>query len=199
MIKRALYYAARELSAQLGTLTKRTNYGQLEKVYSIWICNKNIPEELRDTATEYSIRKSDIIGTTEEPEETFDLLNVIMIRRGGKSREKIFDFLTSVFEGQISKIRKYTDVIDHGTLEQEVKHMSGLGASILEEGIEQGIELATTEFIKQMLKQGETEEKIMMYANCTMEDVRRVERQIEEESHAQNAENISQRNHKRSR
>ena len=77
--------------------------------------------------------------------------------------------------------------------------MSGLGASILEEGIEQGIELATTEFIKQMLKQGEAEEKIMMYANCTMEDVRRVERQIEEESHAQNAENISQRNHKRSR
>ena len=39
--------------------------------------------------------------------------------------------------------------------------MSGLGASILEEGIEQGIELATTEFIKQMLKQGEAEEKII--------------------------------------
>ena len=77
--------------------------------------------------------------------------------------------------------------------------MSGLGASILEEGIEQGIELATTEFIKQMLKQGEAEEKIMMYANCTMEDVRRVERQIEEESHAQTPENISQRNRKRSR
>ena len=90
MIKRALYYAVRELSSQLGTLTGTTNYNSLEKVYSIWICNEDIPEELRDTATSYSIRKDDIIGETAEPEEDFDLLNVIMIRRGGKSREKIF-------------------------------------------------------------------------------------------------------------
>lgn len=99
IIKRALYYAVRELSAQLGTLTKITDYSALEKVYSIWICNENIPKELQDTATGYSIRKNDMIGTTDEPEENFDPLEVIIIRRGGRSKEKIFDFLTAVFQG----------------------------------------------------------------------------------------------------
>ena len=40
--KRAIYYAARELSAQLGVVTGNTNYDALEKVYSIWIC-RNTP------------------------------------------------------------------------------------------------------------------------------------------------------------
>lgn len=110
VIKRALYYAARELSAQLGRLSGTMDYSALEKVYSIWVCNKNIPPELRDTMTGYSVRKRDLIGTADEPEEDFDLLDVIMIRRGGESREEIFDYLKGLFEGDIPKIEKYTDI-----------------------------------------------------------------------------------------
>lgn len=141
IIKRALYYAVRELSSQLGTLTETTDYSKLEKVYSIWICNKNVPPELRDTATTYTIHKSDMIGTCNEAEEDFDLLNVIMIRRGGHSRDKIFDFLSAVFGGEIKRMEQYTNVAENEELKQEVAHMSGLGASLLEEGIEQGVEL----------------------------------------------------------
>lgn len=140
MIKRALYYAARELSGQLGSLTEKTDYSALEKVYSIWICNKNIPEELRDTATAYTIRKKDIIGEAKEPEEDFDLLNVVMIRRGGKSREKIFDFLSAVFTGDAKRVDRYTDVEGNEKVKEEVERMTGLGAGIYEEGLEKGIE-----------------------------------------------------------
>ena len=34
IIKRGVYYAAREISYQLGTLTEQTNYGEIQKVYS---------------------------------------------------------------------------------------------------------------------------------------------------------------------
>lgn len=193
VIKRALYYAVRELSAQLGGLTETTDYSALEKVYSIWICNKNIPPELRDTATAYSIQKSDIIGACNEAEEDFDLLNVIMIRRGGNSRDKIFDFLSAVFDGEIKKMEQYTDIAENEALRQEVAHMSGLGASLLEEGIEQGIERgieqgieqATANFVKRMLEEGEPVEKIMMYSGCTKEDVLQIKKQEEEEMQAE--------------
>ena len=51
--KRAIYYAARELSAQLNVVTNTTNYDRLEKVYSIWICNEKVPEELKNSITRY--------------------------------------------------------------------------------------------------------------------------------------------------
>ena len=186
IIKRALYYAVRELSAQLGTLTERTNYADLEKVYSIWICNERIPKELQDTATNYTICKNDLIGSVEEAEENFDLLDVIIIRRGGDSREKIFDFLTAVFQGKLQDIEKYVPVKENETIRQEVETMSGLGASILErgyeQGIEQGIEQATADFVKRMLQEGEDLSKISLYSGCTMEQVQQIKEETERES-----------------
>lgn len=63
--------------------------------------------------------------------------------------------------------------------------MSGLGASLLEEGIEQGIEQATVNFVKRMLEEGEPVEKIMMYSGCTKEDVLQIKKQEEEEIQAE--------------
>ena len=36
VIKRGIYYGAREISSQLGILTDQTDYGKIEKVYSIF-------------------------------------------------------------------------------------------------------------------------------------------------------------------
>ena len=85
VIKRAIYYAAREISYQLGTLTEQTDYGKIQKAYSIWICNERIPASLQNTVTMYSIKKTDMIGKAEEPEEEYDLMDVIIIRRDRKS------------------------------------------------------------------------------------------------------------------
>jgi hypothetical protein len=38
--------------------------------------------------TEYRIRKEDILGETDEPEEDYDLMSVIVIRMGEKSEER---------------------------------------------------------------------------------------------------------------
>ncbi len=45
----------------------------------------------------YSIKKSDIIGMTDEPEEDYDLMSVIVIRRGPETKEPVFDYLSGVF------------------------------------------------------------------------------------------------------
>lgn len=61
IIKRGIYYAAREISEQLGNITDTTNYDDLEKVVGIWIVNDNIPKEMQGTATRYYFTKEDFI------------------------------------------------------------------------------------------------------------------------------------------
>ena len=88
ILKRAVYYVARDLSSQLSTITQTTDYSKLEKCYSIWICAEDVPKKLQNTLTEYSFSKKDIIGVADEPEEDYDLLTVIIIRLGKETEEK---------------------------------------------------------------------------------------------------------------
>ena len=139
VIKRAIYYAAREISSQLGILTNETNYKALQKTYSIWICNENIPTEIQNTVTSYSFTKSDIIGTTDEPDANFDLMTVIMIRRGNNSgKADIFDYLSGVFSSNVEKVSQYVDVGRSEKIREVFHRMSGLGNSIARENYEKG-------------------------------------------------------------
>ena len=134
VIKRGIYYGAREISSQLGILTAQTDYGKIEKVYSIWVCNQNIPADLINTMDRYYIHKEHIIGQSKEPESDYDLMEVIMIRRGSNTgADAIFDYLSGVFNSDIRKISDYTDTKDNEEIAKEVTNMGGLGASIAQE------------------------------------------------------------------
>ena len=135
----------------MGTLTEQTNYGDIQKVYSIWICNERIPAKLQNTVTMYSISKSDIIGTAQEPEEDYDLMNVIMIRRGTETNVPIFDYLSGVFRCDKDKIAKYVDIENNDKVLKGVEEMSGLGATIMYEALQQGMQ----EGMQQGIQEGE--------------------------------------------
>lgn len=131
IIKRAIYYAAREISSQLSTLTGKTNYADIEKVYSIWVCNENIPLNLQNTVTRYMLKKEDIIGQTNELEEDYDLMEIIIIRRGDEAADaEIFQYLESVFTSDINRIKEYVDIPPGSDVEKEIGHMTGLGESL---------------------------------------------------------------------
>ncbi|MFR0733887.1 MAG: hypothetical protein ACLSHU_06575 [Oscillospiraceae bacterium] len=40
LVKRAIYYCGRMLSAQYGSVFTQSHYGEIQKVYSIWICTR---------------------------------------------------------------------------------------------------------------------------------------------------------------
>ena len=64
-------------------------YGFVRKIYQ---------RNYKNTLTEYSLSKKDIIGETDEPDEDYDLLTVILIRQGKETEEKgIFDYLRGIF------------------------------------------------------------------------------------------------------
>ena len=101
------------------------------------ICTEDIPIKLQNTVTEYSIRKQDLIGVSEENEEDYDLMTVVIIRRGKEADGKeIFDYLESVFSGNVEKLADYSKIHWSESFREEVKTMTGFGDAIFREGVQ---------------------------------------------------------------
>lgn len=184
--KRSIYYAAREISEQLGILTEITDYSSVEKVYCIWICNnKKMPKKLQNTVSEYYIAKRDLIGHVEEPKEDYDLIDIIMIRRGDESSdEQILDYLNNLMKADLSGIRTYSNIEWSEELEKEGDYMLGFADSLLRQaraeseaqGEARGKAEGKTEEmqanIRSMQKNGLSAETIAQYLNKSIDVVR---------------------------
>lgn len=128
--KRAMYYVARELSSQLGVLTEETDYNVLQKCYSIWICNENLVSD-RDTITRYTVSKLCEYGSIDVPKENFDLMEVVIVRRGKVSNtDGIFDYLNGLFTSDIDRMDKHSGIKRDEDAKEGTKMISGLGHSI---------------------------------------------------------------------
>ncbi len=178
LLKRAFYYVARELDSQLGVLTKDTDYGSLQKSYSIWICNEHIPEEEQNSMTRYHIVKEDVIGHSSDIPENYDLMEVIMIRRGSiEIDEDIFDFLNGLFKSDVDRVVKYTG--GDKVIEGEVKKMGGFGQALVESTEEKVLAEATKkrdrEKIEEMLRKGKTPEAIADFCGYPIELIKSVQ------------------------
>ena len=143
--KRGLYYLARRLSSQLGIVTETTDYSSLEKCYSIWICRDNIPKEEQATISFFEIKNTNI-GNVKVSEEDYDLMTMIVIRLGHSDINEgteLIQFLNSIFfpqeEGAFETISNYIDFSENEELRREVRSMTGIGQSILDEGIGIGV------------------------------------------------------------
>lgn len=187
ILKRAVYYVARDLSSQLSMITQTTDYSKLEKCYSIWICAEDVPKKLQNTLTEYSFSKKDIIGIADEPEEDYDLLTVVMIRQGKETEEKgIFDYLNGLFDCDINRIQKYSHIEWSEPFEEEASKMTGFGDRIYEKGMRTGEQNGIQKGIQQgrhegmilgALMSGKTPEEVSKMMNLPLEEIKKVQEQ----------------------
>jgi len=193
IVKRGIYYAAREISYQLGILTEQTNYADIQKVYSIWICNENVPKNLQNTVTMYSVKREDIIGTTDEPEADYDLMSVIIIRRGEtddgrRNYEPIFDYLSGIFECDTMRVCKYVDISQNEAIKKGMADMKGLGQSIADKNLKKGIRQGKASDIIELLSELETVPETLCDEIYAQEDLTILKRWLKI---AAKAENVS--------
>ena len=81
--------------------------------------------------TRYRIVKEDVIGHSRDVPENYDLMEVIMIRRGdAEIDEEIFDFLNGIFKSETERVNRYTG--DDPGIAEEVRKMGGFGAALVE-------------------------------------------------------------------
>ena len=71
MGRRAVYNGAKMLD------------GQVDKVCTIWVCI-NPPANISNTITRFKIKKSDIFGTVDTPNDDYDLLESVIIGLGNE-------------------------------------------------------------------------------------------------------------------
>ena len=71
IISRGIYYGARMVSAQNGVEFREPDYGDIKKVYSIWIC-MGAPKYIGNAVSIYEIHKTDIIGKIPDISEDYD-------------------------------------------------------------------------------------------------------------------------------
>ena len=147
LVKRAIYYCGRMLSAQYGSVFTQSHYGEIQKVYSIWICTRP-PKERENTITSYTLQERHLVGHVTEPVRNYDLMNVTMICLGkpeGKHYGGLLRMLEVLFTGRyaakevIQILEDEYEFAHAHTMERTVSEMCNLSQGIFEEGMEKGM------------------------------------------------------------
>ena len=143
---RGIYYAARRLTAQLKRIDKDTNYGSLQKVYSIWLCMGNVPVYEENTVSLYSLNKNDIIGKVKRNEEIYDLISVIIMRYNDKTelKDNTLQMLQTLSSDKLLKEEKLEKLRNLGMrvddrIEEGVGKMCNMGDYIEAKAIKKGM------------------------------------------------------------
>lgn len=150
VVKRAVYYVARDISEQLGSVTKETDYNALEKVYSIWIIHENIPPEEQNSISRYRFHKEDLVGTSLDDSANYDLMEVVLIRRGDTAPEgdSLLDYLDAIFSSDLERLERYTDDgddLDYQEARKEIKSMGGYSGIIADRAKAEGLATGRSE------------------------------------------------------
>lgn len=152
LIKRGIYYCSRMISAQHGREFSGSQYGNIRKVYSIWIC-LNPPAGRENTITRYRLVEENLVGEASEPVKNYDLLCIIMLGLAGPEKEnydgvlRMLDVLLSNKTGEAEKkkiLQNDYDIKMTRHIGEEVSNMCNLSAGVEAKGIEKGIEKGVT-------------------------------------------------------
>lgn len=148
---RSLFYCARMISSQLGTefsnsSSDRVKYGNIKKVYSIWICMET-SEKKANTIERYRITRDLIAGKEFETDERYDILESIIINISKKHTKDgengLLDTLNDLLNENLKAKDKLKVLSDYGIpvtedMEEEVSTMCSYTAAVIEKGLEKG-------------------------------------------------------------
>ncbi len=146
LTKRGIYYCSRLISAQYGTVFKKSHYEKIRKVYNIWIC-PHAPKYRQNTITLYSMKEKNLVGELHERPENYDLLTVIMICLGDTDENpqtgvlRMLDVLLSERHSANEKKQILHDEFDISftdEIEGEVDVMCNLSKGVYLDGIAKG-------------------------------------------------------------
>ena len=160
IVTRAIYYAARLVSRQKGTVFTNSDYQKIQKVYSIWICPD--PKKMNaNSIAEYGITQQKVIGRVKEKVENYDKIKIIILSvndEGMENRNTIIRLLSTLLsttesvENRKKILQNDFNISMTKEIEEEVTEMCNLGMAVELKGVEKGVELTRLEDIKSLMK-----------------------------------------------
>ncbi len=173
LIKRGIYYCSRMISAQYGTEFVKSNYQNVRKVYSIWIC-LDVPKEWENTITRYHIVEENLVGHAREQIKNYDLLTAVLVGLGkpdGENYDGVLKMLGALFSGENSITEKKRileqdfDIPMTETLERRLSEMCNLSQGFEERGMKRGFEKGRIEGRAEGRTEGRIESTISTIRN----------------------------------
>lgn len=145
VVTRGIYYGCRMISSQYGTEFTHSEYQNIKKVVSIWVC-PTPPGERRNSITRYHITEENLVGDVKEPVRHYDLMDVVVLcLGGGEDGGGIFRLLGTLLSSKATVAEKRRVLQDEfdipmtRTLETEVETMCNLSQEVMERGMEKGL------------------------------------------------------------
>ncbi|MBP3617365.1 MAG: hypothetical protein J6J38_04935 [Lachnospiraceae bacterium] len=189
LVTRGIFYAARMISAQKGTEFKKSNYDDIKKVYSIWICME-VPRNMEYTVTSYRMNRQVLFGTPKK-QFRYDLMEVVMICLGreecaGKGN-RLHGMLSTLLSRKLTPKEKEKHLsTEYGfetsiELEGGLKQMCNYSEWIEEKGIEKGM----LSLIQKKLVKGKSLEQIADELEETVENILPLYEQVKKELNQQ--------------
>ena len=173
LIKRAIYYGTRMISSQYGIEFQSSNYQNIKKACSIWICT-NVPKDRQNTINRYAFQEQHLAGAAKEDPAYFDLINIMMIglsETPPQDEESVLKLL-SVLLLQRGNAEQKKQILQHDfhiamtmQLEEEVDFMCNLSEGVERRGIEKGFAQGIEQGIEQGLEKGIEKTALEMLRN----------------------------------
>lgn len=186
IVSRGIYYGGRLLSSQKGIEFSNSNYDNIKKVYSIWICTE-APQYIGNAISAYDIHKTDIVGAIPDIPEHYDKLCVIIIclNEKQKSEHPFLNMMNTLLSPTLPIEKKkyilqneYCIPMDNG-LEEELSLMCNISEHVWEiasrEGREEGFKDGAKTVISNLLKSGLlSEEQIISVSGISIDELKEI-------------------------
>ena len=150
LMKRAVYYVARLISAQKEKEFHGDNYSGLKKVYSIWVC-MNVQNYRADSIQQYGLTEKVIHGKFHDNLQNYDLIKIIVLNLGKKATShRLLNLLHLLEKEKI--LREEYDIELTRDMRGELVEMGGLMEPLLEMAAEEAAEKAAKKAVAETKK-----------------------------------------------
>ena len=143
IVNRAIFYICRIVSSQKGRDFVNSEYDDMKRVYSIWICMNTRENSLNKIA----LKNENVFGQSRWKDK-YDMIHIVTIRLSRKMDEdrghELHRFLGAIFAQELSFSEKEKNLVKEfgikleGDRKERLTNMCNLGEGIWEQGIEQG-------------------------------------------------------------
>jgi len=147
LLKRAVYYCSRLISAQRNKNFDDGGYADIKKVFSIWICTST-PKNKQNTITRFSFNQRNLVGKAVFNKKDYDLIEIIMVCLGKNHNDENYSGLIKLLDVLLSdkiKADEKKKILENEynikmtkSIEREVLGMCNISDGVYERGIEKG-------------------------------------------------------------
>ena len=194
LMKRAVFYACRLISSQKEREFEGKDYNSIKKIYSIWICMDSPSEE--SYINRYRLEEKHLLHRYDEPQENYDLVNIVLISLGEKAdKDRLIHLLQvlftesqQTFDSKRNILQKEYHIEMTPEMEEEMNTMCNLSLNISEEALNRGLAQGRqegrleglNETALRLLSMGLSVEDVSKGTSLPLETVEEIKKQIKE-------------------